>query len=80
MNENEDKKVENPFKKLEPNQEVPPHLKDKVMGSVNFSNLLGDLAELFTSNMANSLTGLFKVKDIEKDKPEEDAENEDRTK
>lgn len=61
--ENEEKNI-NPFKGLESDHQPPSHIKDKVMASVNFSNMLLDITELFTSNMASSVTGLFKIKDL----------------
>lgn len=62
MDNTEKDKNENPFKGLESDQQPASHIKDKVMASVNFSNMLVDITELFTSNMASSVTGLFKIK------------------
>lgn len=69
MENQEEEKNKNPFKELESNHQPPAHMKDKVMSSVNFSNMLLDITELFTSNMANSVTGLFKIKNDNEDDP-----------
>lgn len=57
----DNKPSSNPFKALEGNESVPEGLKQKVMTSVNFSNMLLDITELFTSNMASSVETLFKT-------------------
>lgn len=68
----EDIEKKNPFKGIESTNEVPPHMKDKVMSSVNFSNMLLDITELFTGNMASSVTGLFKIKNDKENENEDD--------
>ncbi len=62
MEKDEKEITNNPFKGLESDQQPPTKIKDKVMASVNFSNMLIDITELFTGNMAGSLGGLFKLK------------------
>lgn len=73
--ENLNSKPTNPFKSLEGDEKVPEGLKDKVMSSVNFSNMLLDITELFTTNMANSVGSLFKVESIKEDKSKDDLDN-----
>ena len=68
----EKEKDHNPFKELESDQQPPAHIKDKVMASVNFSNMLVDITELFTSNLASSVTGLFKIKNENGELPGKD--------
>ncbi|MBL7870064.1 MAG: hypothetical protein JNM78_00525 [Cyclobacteriaceae bacterium] len=67
----------NPFKLLEGDEKVPENLKDKVMSSINFSNMLLDITELFTTNMASSVGSLFKVDSIgeKEEKNKDDKEN-----
>ena len=51
----------NPFKKLEETHQVPRALKERVMTSVELSQLLGDIADLFTDKMGKAAIDLFKT-------------------
>lgn len=55
-------KDQNPFKELDRMiQEVPPHLKKKVMSDVAMAKLIMDLSSLFTINVQSVIAGLFKT-------------------
>ncbi|MEZ4793311.1 MAG: hypothetical protein R2783_07580 [Gelidibacter sp.] len=52
---------ENPFKKIgKPPVEPPKELKKKVMDGVEAMKLVEEVSNLFTVNLANTLSSLFK--------------------
>ncbi len=54
---------QNPFKDLgKLIKEAPPNLKTKVMNDVATAKLLMDLASLFTLNVKEVLSGMFKTR------------------
>ena len=55
--------MENPFKKLESTEQAPPGLEKKVMSSVNLSQLIINMSDLFVVKMGETLGGLFKIGD-----------------
>lgn len=56
---------ENPFKIIEPREEVPEHLKEEVMGSVKTVVLILRMVQVFVGDFANIFIDKFKT--IEKD-------------
>ena len=55
----------NPFKKLAETHEAPPALKERVMTSVELSQLLIEITDLFTDKMGKTAIDLFKTDDEE---------------
>ncbi len=56
-------KKQNPFKDLgKLIKEAPPNLKTKVMNDVATAKLFMDLASLFTLNVKEALSGMFKTR------------------
>ena len=53
----------NPFKKLAETHEAPPALKERVMTSVELSQLLIEITDLFTDKMGKTAIDLFKTDD-----------------
>ncbi len=53
--------AKNPFKQLE-EEPLPEKLKDKVMTSIEMSQLMMDVADLFMVKMGKTFSGLFKTK------------------
>ena len=62
----------NPFKALENTHEAPPALKERVMTSVELSQLVAEIAELFTGNMGRTALTLFET-DTEGPDPDRNA-------
>lgn len=61
-------KKDNPFKKIGgPQRKVPEDTKEKVMKSVELIELLKDFSTLFTSNYTDTISSLFKTKNIDED-------------
>ena len=54
--------MENPFKKIEHNKEVPKHIRKKVMGEIAGIKFLMELSSLFSSNYASAVESFFKNK------------------
>lgn len=53
--------MDNPFKKLwQPHEEAPIEIKDKVVKSIAFYHLLGDVSELFITNYVNTAVSALK--------------------
>ncbi len=52
---------QNPFKRIEPNEEVPAALKEKIMRDVNYIRFFTDLADLFSMKYAETVQTLFKT-------------------
>ena len=63
-------KEPNPFRQLEEESPAPEHLKDKVMTSVELSQLIGDIADLFVDKMGKTALGLFKLDDDNPESPQ----------
>ncbi len=61
----------NPFKKLAETHEAPPALKERVMTSVELSQLFIEITELFTDKMGKTAIDLFKTDDEEADSDSE---------
>lgn len=59
----------NPFKELEEEHQAPESLKKKVMESIEISQLLIEVADLFSDKMGKTMLGLFKT----------NSENQDET-
>ena len=57
-----DIKNKNPFQKLETHEELPEHVKSKVMTSVNLGMLVKDFTDLFTAKAGNTVLELMKGK------------------
>ncbi|MEQ9439607.1 MAG: hypothetical protein RIG62_11195 [Cyclobacteriaceae bacterium] len=57
----------NPFKKLEEEHKAPEGLKEKVIASVEISQVLMEIADLFTEKMGRTVLDLFKTKLDDKD-------------
>ena len=56
-------KSKNPFKDLgRLIKDAPPNLKSKVMNDVATAKLVMDLASLFTLNVKEALSGMFKTR------------------
>jgi len=56
-------KKNNPFKDLELSiQEVPAHMKKKVMGDIAMAKLVMEMATLFTYNYIATIEGMMKTK------------------
>ena len=51
----------NPFKKLEESHRPPPVLRERVMTSVELSQLLMEVTDLFTDKMGRTALDLFKT-------------------
>lgn len=51
----------NPFKQIKSSEQVPNDLKEQVMQSVDFAQVLMSIAELFSVNYVQSLGKLFKT-------------------
>lgn len=50
---------ENPFKLLEPNKQVPEHLKKALISEINTIRNTSTIIELFVGNFINVLTASF---------------------
>ena len=57
----------NPFKQLEEEHVAPEGLKRKVMESVEVSQLLLEVADLFSDKMGRTIVDLFKTKSDNQD-------------
>lgn len=53
--------MENPFKTIEPEENIPENMKKEVMASINLSQLILDVSDLFLGKMGDTLSGLFKT-------------------
>ena len=53
----------NPFKELKSEEEVPKHLKKKVMKSVNYAKFLVDVTDLFSMKYVETLGKLFETEE-----------------
>ena len=60
--------MENPFKKVIEEKELPAYLKEKVLDDINLIKLTLDLSELFLVNVPDSLLTFFKNNPEENDK------------
>lgn len=60
--------MENPFKKVIEEKELPSYLKEKVLDDINLIKLTLDLSELFFVNVPDSLLTFFKNNPDENDK------------
>lgn len=49
----------NPFKQLEPAQEVPGRLKNSVMRDINYLRFFADIADLFSLKYAATIQNIF---------------------
>jgi hypothetical protein len=49
----------NPFKKYNPNHEVPSEIKEKIMKDISLLQLLGDITDLFSGKMGKTAIELF---------------------
>jgi len=55
-------KEKNPFKEMEKSyEEVPDHLRKKVMNDIATAKLMSEMASLFTYNYASTIKGAFKT-------------------
>lgn len=71
----------NPFQKLETQEELPDQLKDKVLGSIGFGQLVRDFTELFTAKAGETALELFNGEVAQKhDDAEPDAGDEETSK
>lgn len=53
---------QNPFKEMDRSlQDVPEHMKKKVMGDIAAAKLVMEMASLFTCNYKSTLEGMFKT-------------------
>jgi hypothetical protein len=55
--------MENPFKKILHNEEVPKLLKDKVMNDISFIKLSIDMADLFVIKYPATIASVLTVND-----------------
>ena len=62
-------KETNPFQQLEKEHPAPEHLKEKVMTSVELSQLIGDIADLFVDKMGQTALNLFKLDHDDSEQP-----------
>ncbi|MCK4346172.1 MAG: hypothetical protein KAX05_12885 [Bacteroidales bacterium] len=53
--------MENPFKKIGPRDKIPESLKREVMFSVQFANLMLDIADLFFLKQPSAINELFRL-------------------
>ncbi len=58
--------MENPFKKILHDEEVPNILKEKVMNDISFIKLSIDVADLFVVKYPNTIGSLLSSKDSKK--------------
>lgn len=56
--------MENNFKKLTPEEELPERLEEKVMRSIDFAKMIMNVSELFVVQSGKTVTALLDV-DIE---------------
>ncbi|MEA3494842.1 MAG: hypothetical protein U9R42_02285 [Bacteroidota bacterium] len=56
-------KKNNPFKKIESQEKIPDEVKDKLMRSIHFSQLLTNIFDLFTVKMGETASELFIAKE-----------------
>lgn len=61
--------MENPFKKVIEEKELPTYLKEKVLDDINIIKLTLDLSELFFVNLPDSALSFFR------DNPKENKKN-----
>ncbi|PJR03596.1 hypothetical protein [Avrilella dinanensis] len=61
--------MENPFKKVIEEKELPAYLKEKVLDDINIIKLTLDLSELFFVNLPDSALSFFR------DNPKENKKN-----
>jgi hypothetical protein len=52
---------ENPFKLLEPNGQVPKHLKKALVSEIDTIRNTSTIIELFVGNFINALTAYFSI-------------------
>ncbi len=57
--------MQNPFKEILQNEEVPKLLKDKVMNDISFIKLSIDIADLFVIKYPNTIASLLSSGDNE---------------
>lgn len=74
-----DNQKKNPFQKIETQEELPEKMKDKVLGSIGFGQLIRDFTELFTAKAGETAIELFKGDVLPKKKGEtsDQAENDE---
>lgn len=60
----------NPFKKLEKVHRAPEALKERVMTSIDLSQLLVEITDLFTDKMGKTALHLFKT---DTEEPDDDS-------
>jgi hypothetical protein len=60
--------MDNPFKNLINNYEVPEVLKQKVLNDINLIKLSLDMADLFMVKYPNTIGDLLNSKDVNSDK------------
>ena len=53
--------MENPFKKLLHNEELPKVLKEKIMNDISFIKLTIDMADLFAVKYPNTIESFLKT-------------------
>lgn len=70
--------MDNPFKKILHNEELPQALKDKVLNDVAMIKLSIDVADLFVVKYPNTIVDLISAADAPK-KPNEENKEEDQT-
>lgn len=54
---NQDK---NPFQGLKSNHEVPPEIKERLMGEISVLQMVGDITDLFSGKMGQTALELLK--------------------
>lgn len=67
-------KIENPFKKIIQEKELPEAMKDKVINNINLIKLSLELSELFLVSIPDVM---FNFLETEKEKTEDDSDEED---
>lgn len=67
-------KIENPFKKIIQEKELPEAMKDKVINNINLIKLSLELSELFLVSIPDVM---FNFLETEKEKTEGDSDKED---
>lgn len=66
-------KIENPFKKIIQEKELPEAMKDKVINNINLIKLSLELSELFLVSIPDVM---FNFLETEKEKTEDDSDEE----
>lgn len=70
--------MDNPFKKILHNEELPEVLKEKVLNDVAMIKLSIDVADLFVVKYPNTIVDLLSAADAEKKKKKEDEQDTDK--